>query len=102
MSVHVGIHWNMVTGIIKIRSNNEQRLYGRVTRLVVLMVSVYGLYAFLSRGMIQRMFLLREYVFFDYQESLIFLMADYIAMMCFFASIAYGSRKFIQKRNKTI
>lgn len=98
MSMHVGIHGNMMVGIIKKHIKNQQRLYWGIARLIVFVVSVYGLYTFISRGMIQRMFLLSEYAFFDYQESLIFFMSDYIAMMFLFANVAYEGKQLIQKK----
>lgn len=85
MSVHMGLHWNIVFSTMKKQTKRIQCL----RRIVILLVSIYGLYAFITRELPQRMFLLSEYVFFNYGESIISLIIDYIAILCLFASITY-------------
>lgn len=57
MSAHVGLHWNMMIGAIRKWTKRTQYLY----QIFLLLVSAYGLYAFISRNLLQRMFLLSEY-----------------------------------------
>lgn len=94
MSAHVGLHWNIVFGTMKKQIKGIQYLY----KSIILLVSVYGLYAFIIRELPQRMFLLSEYVFFDYGESIVFLIMDYIAIMCLFASITYWIKRLMSKK----
>lgn len=100
MSAHVGLHWDMVVGAIKKRIVKRQRFLWNVARVVVLFVSIYGLYAFISRGLTQRMFLQVKYVFFDYEESFVLFMGDHIAMLCLFACIAYWGKSGCSKNGK--
>lgn len=47
------------------------------------------------------MFLKIHFVFFDYQEPLLFFMLDYIAVMGMFIFIGYYGYGRLKKRNKT-
>lgn len=89
MSAHVGLHWHMVVNAVK----NHWQWHTMIVRFVTLLVSAYGLYAFVVRNMLQRMFLLVEYVSFDYGESFILCIVDHISAMCLFASAAYCFKK---------
>ena len=94
MSVHVGLHWSRRIGAIKKQSQGVQYLFW----IMVILLSGYGVYAFISRGLLQRMFFLSEYVFFDYEESLILIIIDYFAILCLFTYFTYGVNKLIAKQ----
>ena len=94
MSAHVGLHWSRKIGAIKKQSQGVQYLFW----IIVILLSGYGVCAFISRGLLQRMLFLSEYVFFDYEESFIFIIIDYIAMLCLFTYFTYGVSKLIAKQ----
>ena len=94
MSAHVGLHWSRKIGAIKKQSQGVQYLFW----ITVILLSGYGVYAFISRGLLQRMFFLSEYVFFDYEESLILIIIDYFAILCLFTYFTYGVNKLIAKQ----
>lgn len=98
MSVHIGLHWDMVVGAIKKQITNRRCFCWNTARVVVLFVSIYGVYALISRGLPQRMFLQVKYVFFDYEESFVLFIGDYVAMLCLFAGIAYWGKKWLQQK----
>lgn len=53
---------------------------------VILFVPVlYGLYAFFKRKIHEYMFLMTEFVFFDFEEPVIYFYLDYVAVMVLFA-----------------
>lgn len=97
MSVHVGLHWNMVICAVKKRMRTPKHLYQAAARIAVLLVAVYGLYAFIARKLPQRMFLLTEYVFFDYGEFILFCIIDYVSVLCLFACFAYCINYFFTR-----
>ena len=90
MSAHVGLHWNMVVSAVKKRMENSKHLYQyqTIARITVLFVAVYGLYAFISRELLQRMFLMSEYAFFDYNESILLCFADYFSILLMFSYLS--------------
>lgn len=94
MSPHVGLHWNITIGAIRKWTKRTQYLY----QISLLLVSAYGLYAFISRNLLQRMFLLSEYAFFDYEEPVILLVIDYVTILCLFSNLAHWIVWFVSKR----
>ena len=94
MSAHVGLHWSRKIGAIKKQSQGVQYLFW----IMVILLSGYGVYAFISRGLLQRMFFLSEYVFFDYEESLIIIINDYFDILCLFIYFTDGVSKLITKQ----
>lgn len=55
-------------------------------------------YAFISRGLLQRMFLMSEYVFFNYEESIFLVIIDYVAILCLFSCFSFVLRQLIVKQ----
>lgn len=94
MSVHVGFHLNKWSCDIKKQSKKIQCLLN----IIIIFVSGYGLYAFISRGLLQRMFLMSEYVFFNYEESIFLVITDYVAILCLFSCFSFVLRQLIVKQ----
>ena len=105
MSLHLGLHWSMMMGMAK-RLVKEIPTAGKwVLRGIAALIAGYGVYAFIRREIGHYMFLQNQYVFFDFEEPLIFFLADYMAVMALFVWVSHyfskGLRNIIQKR-KTI
>lgn len=89
MSLHLGIHWGMMMGMAR-RIVKELPIAGRwMIRGIAAPVAGYGVYAFIRREIGHYMFLQNQYVFFDFEEPLIFFLADYIAVIGLFAWVSY-------------
>ena len=58
---------------------------------------LYGCYAFFARQIHEYMFLLTEFVFFDFEEPIIFFFLDYIAVMILFAGLGHFAMKLCRK-----
>ena len=54
-----------------------------------LAVAVYGAYAFVKRSIPSYLFLRTQFVFFDYEEPLVFFFLDYLAIMGLFVFIGH-------------
>ena len=105
MSLHLGLHWSMIMGMAK-RFVKELPAAGRwLFRGIAAFVAGYGVYAFIQREIGRYMFLKNHFAFYDFEEPLIFFLADYIAVMALFAWVSHyfskGLRYIMQKR-KTI
>lgn len=97
MAAHVGLHLGMVVGMAKkILVNGKWA--GFVARGIVVLLAGYGIYAFISRQIGERMLLLMEYAFFDYGEPAVFFFADYVSILILFAALAYYLAKLLRKR----
>ena len=98
MSIHLGMHWNMILGLINRmiwkKENSVWRTIG--LRGVVIVLGCYGVYAFIKRQLGDYMLLKTEFVFFDFGEPLLFFLADYAAVMLLFASLGYYISKLLK------
>lgn len=60
-------------------------------------LAAYGIYAFISRGLAEYMFLKNQFVFFDFTEPLILFFIDYLAIMTLFVFVGYYCSKLIMR-----
>ena len=84
ISFHVGLYWNVMSAMMRVKLQNN--LWPHV--LAVLLM-VYGAYAFMKRNLAEYMFLKSQFVFFDFEEPLIYFLLDYIAIMILFACFGH-------------
>ena len=89
MSVHFGLHWGMMIGIAKKHFQKPQKKTVWGLRMAALLVAGYGTFAFIKRDIGNYMVLKHHFVFFDFEESLIFFLLDYIAVMVLFIFIGH-------------
>ncbi len=87
MSMHIGLHANAMIGALRKAAKTAEPSASRtiVIRSIVALICVYGAYAFMKRRLASYMFLLSQFVFFDFSEPLVFFIADYLAIMGMFA-----------------
>lgn len=84
MSVHLGFHWSMMMGMAKKFFPKPSAVRKWVLRILALVIAGYGVYAFIRRDIGIYMLLRSHFVFFDYEEPLVFFYLDYIAVMGLF------------------
>lgn len=91
MSAHLGLHWGMIMGIVrKIRKKKEpSKLQTWILRILALVISGFGVYAFMKHNLLSYMFMKNQFVFFDMQQPLISFLTEYLAMMGLWACLAY-------------
>ena len=99
MSLHLGLH--MDTVIRTITKGKEQKpVIQWIGRILVLLISAYGIYAFINRGLPGYMFLKTMFAFFDFGEPVIFFIADYLAVMVLFAAVGYYIGKLLRTKKE--
>lgn len=91
MAFHIGLHASMIATKIKIR--------GIVPRLICILISLYGIYAFITRGLWKYMFGLQQFFFFDFERGYVLFAIDYISIIVLFATISYYFQKFFTKNS---
>ncbi len=90
MSFHVGLYWNVMAAMMKINSPSGVKKSGRVwPHILAVLIMLYGVYAFVKRQIGDYMFLKSQFVFFDFEEPLIYFLIDYIAIMILFACLGH-------------
>lgn len=114
MSIHIGLHWNMLMGMAKRgrkrsakgteegkRKGASQSVICPPSFLAAAVIALYGAYVFVKRDFITYMFLKSEFVFLDYEEPLLLFYLDYLGQMglCIFLA-HYGTKLFQRKLAK--
>ena len=96
--LHAGMH---MTSMIR-KWINKTGMARILPAALALCVSGYGVYAFIKRGLPKYMTLQEQFVFFDFEEPLIWFFLDYIAilltLMLLGGLLGYGLQKIRRKR----
>ena len=89
MSLHLGFHWSMITGMAGklIKKPSAARTW--TLRAAAVLIAGYGVFAFIHRGIGRYMLLLDHFVFFNFDEPLVFFLADYTAAMGLFVFVGH-------------
>ena len=95
MAIHFGLHWNI---FIRMIQKNKKSVSIAWIRIVFIVISVYGLYAFLSRNLLSYMFLRTQFVFLNYGESIFGFYLDYLAIVCVFMTLSYLFERIVLRR----
>lgn len=103
MSLHLGLHWNMVLGLARKAAGTTASKPVRILlRIIAAFIAGYGLYAFIKNQFLSYMFLKAHFVFFDFEKPALLFFTDYIAIMGLFCFLGHYISKGLQKvkRNK--
>lgn len=102
MSLHLGLHWNMVLGMVKRKKAAASRYVSAVCSIFGLAVALYGAWVFVKRDFGTYLFLKSEFVFLNYEESKILYYLDYLFLMgmCIFISHYTGKILRLFKRKE--
>ena len=69
-----------------------------MARVAGLLIAGYGVYAFVKREIGSYIFLRIQFVFFDFEEPLVFFLLDYVAVMGLFVFIGHYLAEFLRKK----
>lgn len=102
MSLHLGLHWNMILGIVRkaARMKRHSKVRSIISFVIALVIAGYGVRALIGRDFVTYLFLRSEFVFLDYSEPKIMFYMDYLALMGLCIFVAHYSVKLIQKCKK--
>lgn len=101
VSMHLGMHMNIFIGMSKkIKLSDKVRIILKwIFRILLLLISLYGLAVFFQRRHYEEMFLLTHFKFFP-EETIFKYFLDYISLVCLYAAISYYLLKLLNlKRN---
>ena len=90
MAFHIGLHGAMIV--------NKMKLHGITPRVICMFVSLYGVYAFIIRGVWKYMFGLQQFFFFDFERGYMLFVLDYISIIVLFGTVSYYIGKLLVKR----
>ena len=78
MSFHLGFHIRAISAKLKNRMNKAVRTFFTV---LFLLIAIYGVYAFIKRGIGDYLLMKVLFAFFDFGESRVRFLLDYAAVM---------------------
>lgn len=96
MSLHLGLHWSMMMGMAKKQFRASSHLRTWALRTAAAAIAVYGVFAFANREIGSYMFLKNEFVFFNFEEPIIFFFGDYLAVMGLFVFLGHYFSIFLK------
>lgn len=86
MSFHLGLHVKAVSAKLRRKMKKEVKY---ALAVFFFLVAIYGVYAFIRRGIGDYLFMRVMFAFFDFGESRVSFLLDYAAIMVLVAEIAY-------------
>jgi len=93
---------HMMMGMARKFVNRKSVIRTWMLRTIAVLIAGYGVYAFARRGIGRYMLMLDHFVFFDFDEPIIFFIADYVAVMGLFVFVGHyisdGINHGIQRR----
>lgn len=101
MSLHLGLHWGMVTGLASRLWNTPSPVRKWGARAAALAVALYGVYAFGKRSVGSYLLRQSHFVFYNYEEPLLFWMLDDLAIMGLFVWLGYYLSQALRRRRET-
>ena len=101
MAFHIGLHASMIARIATQSStssasqNSQNTLPSKkiVPRVICILISFYGVYAFIIRGVWKYMFGLQQFFFFDFERGYALFALDYVSIIVLFATFSYYAGK---------
>lgn len=96
LSFHLGIHWNMILGMAGKLCGKPSKLRARLICTAGILIAIYGMYALIRRDILSYLFLQTQFVFFDFEEPLIFFFLDYLAVMGLFVFAGHYAGKAVR------
>ena len=100
MSLHLGIHWGMMMGMAGKIFPKPSKARTWILRLAGIGIAGYGVYAFIKRDILSYLLMQVQYVFFNFEEPVIFFILDYMAAMGLFVFIGYYLRKGLARKRQ--
>ena len=108
MSLHIGLHVGMIANKMchsraPTRESADTEIIGSspimtlVGKILLALVSAYGIYAFIARGVWKYLILQQQFFFFDLERGYILFALDYISIIILFATISHFIAKLLKK-----
>jgi len=102
MGFHIGLHYMMIIKMVgkMFGLEEKQKLRTMILRCIATAIAGYGIYALEKRELLDYILQKNQFPFFNNEESVIFFIIDYIAIMGLMIFISYYIQKIIIKIDK--
>lgn len=96
MGIHLGLHLNMMFGRSLKKLKNSSFEY--LVYLVILLIILFGVYAFIKNRYYSDMALLTDFKFFDYEQSSLGFYLEQLAIIFGLSFITYGITSLVNRK----
>ena len=96
MSVHLGMHLRQMMNMFKKYIHLKTNVL-KIIKLMIVIICLYGIYCFIQNNMMSYMFLINEFVFFDFEKNTFIVLLVYLSMMELWVNIGYFITRMILK-----
>lgn len=100
LSLHLGLHWSVMIGIAKKQVKAKSSVWSVIVKMLGILIAGYGGYAFVQRQIASYMFFQSMFVYFDFEEPLVFFILDYMAIMGLFVWVGHYVSKGLKGLGK--
>ena len=97
MSLHLGLHMKAVTATFTKRMNKTVKI---VFTILFIVISLYGVYVFVKRGIGDYLLMKVMFAFFDLDESRVSFLLDYASVMVLIANVGFYIQSGMLRINK--
>ena len=94
MSFHIGMHVAMIAGKMKVP---REGISSVLMRIIFILISLYGIYAFIIRGIWRYLILQQQFFFLDLERGYILFALDYISIIISLATVIHYLNKLLTK-----
>ncbi len=98
IGIHLGLHLRICFD--KIRKKIKTSSFEYTFYLIILLLLIYGIYAFIKNAPWQELFLLTHFKFFEYEQLPIFFYLEYLGITFLTIMITYSIMKVTKKRSE--
>ena len=88
LSMHLGMHLRQMMNMFKKYIHLKTNVI-KIIKLIIVIICLYGIYCFIQNDMISYMFLINEFVFFDFEKNTFIVLLEYLSMMILWINIGY-------------
>lgn len=92
IAIHFSLHTGMFFGSIPVLKNGS--VFGKILCALPLVLSAYGIYAFIVRGFYKYLFYTQQFFFFDTERGFALFILDYFSIFVLAATVFYYIIKF--------
>lgn len=100
MSIHIGFHWGIISSKICGKLKDNKKYFIWIFRLVAVVIAIYGAVCFYKNDIGSYMLLKNQFAFLDYEKSPAVILTEFVAMIEFWAFIAYYLIKLSREQYK--
>ncbi len=98
MSIHLGLNLGIMINIVNSMFHlKDSKIRVWILRIVSTMVVIYGIHTFVHQNIIDYMFLVNQFVFFDRERPIILFFIDYLSIMGMIVCIVYSISNYFKK-----